>query len=633
MTVHRHWVSALVFGLSVAFVIGLGTWRIRHGLRGNQSLGSRYRKSEFRIPMRDGVRLFTAVYAPRDTSRSYPLLITRTPFGVAPYGADAYPDRLGPAEGFERAGYIFVVQDARGRYQSEGQFVDMRPHIDRPGPGDTDESTDMSDTIDWLLNHVAGHNGNVGVWGMSYAGFYASASIIDSHPAIKAASPQAPVTDLFRGDDAYHNGTFMLAPQFLLYSTFFRQRPDGPDLPGRFVPFDYGTNDAAQFFLRQGPGLRDIAQAIHNPIFDTNIAHNTDDDYWRSRDISQHLSHVRCAVLNVAGWFDAEDLAGPFRTYRAIEERNPGIVNVLVVGPWEHGAWMRLRASTSAHVQFETATYFREHIELPFFEAHLKGGADMHVPEATVFETGTNEWREYASWPPTSAQQQTLYLHAGGTLSFDRPQAEEMAYDEYESDPLHPVPYVPIATTDLVERYMFGDQSFGVGRPDVLTYMSEPLSADLTVVGPVSPRLHVSSSGSDADFDVKLIDVFPGKARVVTNPLPDDVPTNAPAGYAQLVRGEPMRARFRDSWSSPTPLDPNRVTTLNFDMPDINHTFKRGHRMMVQIQSSWFPLTDLNPQTFVALDRASRHDFVVATQRVYHTPVAPSGVVLLIESR
>jgi uncharacterized protein len=627
------WRVTLIVGLAVALVIGAGAWRVRQRRSGDRDLETRYTKSEFRIPMRDGVRLFTALYAPKDTSQPYPFLITRTPFGAGPYGVDQYPDRLGPGEGFDRAGYIFVVQDARGRYQSEGRFVDVRPHIDRPSPGETDERSDMYDTIEWLLHHVGGHNGNVGVWGMSYAGFYASASIIDSHPAIKAASPQAPITDLFRGDDAYHNGAFMLAAQFLLYSTFFRLRAGGPDLPGRFTPFEYGIGDAAQFFLQRGPALRDIAQTIHNPMFDTNIGHNTYDDYWRSRDISRHLNNVRCAVLNVAGWFDAEDLTGPFRTYRAIEARNPGIVNVLVAGPWEHGAWMQLRAGTPTRLQFDAATYYQTHIVLPFFEAYLKGKADGRLPEATVFETGTNQWRQYPSWPPATARLETLYLHAHGTLSFDAPHSDESAYDEYVSDPFHPVPYLPVATTEFVERYMFGDQSFAAARADVLTYVTEPLRADVTVVGPVSPRVHVSSSGSDADFDVKLIDVFPGERRAATNPLPEDVPTNSPAGYAQLVRGEPMRARFRDSWSSPVPLEPNRVTALDFDMPDVNHTFRRGHRMMVQIHSSWFPLIDLNPQTFVPLDRATRRDFTAATQRVYHTPAHPSGIRLLIQSR
>jgi putative CocE/NonD family hydrolase len=607
-----------------------GAWGSPQDRRPDSGIEARYTKREFRIPMRDGVRLYTAVYGPKDTSRDYPFLITRTPFGAAPYGANAYPGHLGPTDAFDRAGYIFVLQDARGRFQSEGQFVDVRPHIDHPRPGQTDESTDMFDTVEWLLHNVPGNNGRVGVWGISYAGFYTSASIIDSHPAIKAASPQASVTDLFRGDDAYHNGAFMLAAQFLLYSSFFRVRPDGPDFPGAFTPFDYGVEDAGRFFLRRGPALKDIAATIRNPIFDNNIAHGTYDEYWKSRDISQHLNNVRCAVLNVAGLFDAEDLAGPFRTYHAIEERNPGIVNVLVAGPWEHGAWNRVQADSPERLQFEAAQYYRERIVFPFFEHYLKGNGDLRLPEATVFETGTNRWREYDSWPPAGTQSTSLYLHAGGRLSFEPPASGEPHYDAYGSDPFQPVPYVPNATTELVEKYMFGDQSFAAARPDVLTYVSDPLPSDLTVAGPVSPRLHVSSTGTDADFDVKLIDLFPGERRDGSNPLPDDVPTDGPPGYAQLVRGEPMRARFRSSMSSPAPLRPNEITAVSFDMPDVNHTFRRGHRIMVQIQSSWFPLTDVNPQSFVRIGEATRADFVKATERVFHTPSAPSRIEIKV---
>lgn len=624
----------LIFILMVAIlVVGWFLWPRHTG----SSLRAHYTKYEYRIPMRDGVRLYTAVYLPKDTSHSYPFLIMRTPFGATPYGADHYPARLGPADAFDRAGYIFVVQDVRGRYQSEGQFVDARPHIENPSAGQTDESTDMHDTVEWLLKNVQPNNGNVGIWGMSYPGFYVSASIVDSHPAIKAASPEAPVTDLYRGDDAYHNGAFMLAAQFLLYSSFFRDRSDGPEFPpSDFKVFDYaGSDDAYKFFLQHGPDLKDIAATIHNPIFDTNIAHNTYDDYWQSRDISRHLRDVHCAVLNVAGWFDAEDLAGPLRTYRAIEERNPGIENVLVVGPWEHGAWIRTSAHSPEQSEFEAAQYYREKIAFPFFEHYLKGAADPKLPEASVFETGTNAWRQYDSWPPKNAQAKTLYLHANGKLSFDSPAGAETAYDEYVSDPANPVPYIPYATTELVEKYIFGDQYFASQRRDVLTYVSDPLPADITVVGPVSPRLQVSSSGTDSDFDVKLIDVFPGQHAAsarndASGSVDIPVPSDKTSGYEELVRGEPMRAKFRGSFSDPKPLTPNQVTPVAFTMPDINHTFRRGHRIMVQIQSSWFPLTDLNPQTFVNSAEAKPSDFVKATERVYHTARAASAIAISV---
>ena len=625
----------LIFIMTAAILVVLG-WRLWPP-RTAPYLRANYTKYEYRVPMRDGVRLYTAVYVPNDTSHFYPFLIMRTPFGSTPYGADRYPAHLGPADSFARAGYIFVQQDVRGRYQSEGQFVDARPHIDNPSPGQTDESTDMHDTVDWLLKNVQPNNGNVGIWGMSYPGFYVSASIINSHPAIKAASPEAPVTDLYRGDDAYHNGAFMLAAQFFLYSSFFHDRPDGPEFPPKdFTVFDYaGTDDAYKFFLQHGPDLKDIAATIHNPIFDTNITHNTNDSYWHSRDISQHLRNIHCAVLNVGGWFDAEDLAGPLRTYHAVEESNPGIDNVLVVGPWEHGAWIRTSADSPEHLEFDAAQYYREKIALPFFEHYLKGGADPKLPKATVFETGTNAWRHYDSWPPRNAQPKTLYLHASGKLSFDPPAAGETAYDEYVSDPAHPVPYIPYATTDLVEKYIFGDQYFASQRQDVLTYVSDPLQQDITVVGPVSPHLHVSSSGTDSDFDVKLIDVFPGPhsaSAAKDAPGTDDipVPSDKTSGYEQLVRGEPMRAKFRDSLSDPKPLTPHQVTAVAFTMPDINHTFRRGHRIMVQIQSSWFPLTDLNPQTFINPAQARPSDFTKATERIYHTPQSPSSIAITV---
>jgi predicted acyl esterase len=597
-----------------------------------------YAKHEYRIPMRDGVALFTSVYTPTDTSRAYPFLINRTPYGIAPYGPDRFPPRLGPAENFDRAGYIFVFQDVRGRNQSEGDFVDMRPHADDKAPGHTDESTDTYDTVDWLLTHVPGNNGKAGIWGMSYPGFYAAASIIDSHPAIKAASPQAPSANLFAGDDAYHGGAFMLTAQFQVYSTFFKPRGTGPEFPADpWVPFDFKTDDGYRYFLTHGPGLAPIAASIGNPFFDDHVTHSTLDDYWRARDITAHLTGIRCAVLNVAGWFDAEDLAGPFRTYHAIERHNPGITNVLVVGPWAHGDWVRRRGADSHDVQSISATFYRERIVFPFFERFLKGAGGSTPVEATVFETGTNMWREYPSWPPPNLKTTTIYLRAQGKLSFAPPKAGERAYDEYVSDPAHPVPYVPYPATFLASEFMYGDQRFASTRPDVLTYVSEPLESDVTVAGPVTPRLHVSTSGTDADFDVKLIDVFPGHAVSAPHPAApqEDLPaaSGKTAGYQQLVRGEPMRARFRNSWSRPEAMRRGEVTPLTFEMPDVNHTFRRGHRIMVQIQSSWFPLTDLNPQTFVDTARAVPSDFVKATERVYHTPQAASGIVLGILPR
>jgi putative CocE/NonD family hydrolase len=579
--------------------------------------------------MRDGVKLFTQVYIPKDAvngSGPYPFLVARTPFGASPYGEQHYRQQLGPSEAFDRSGCIFVFQDVRGRFQSEGTFVDMRPsHIEDAAavaPGQTDESTDTHDSIDWLLKNIPGNNGSVGVWGISYQGFYAAASIIDSHPAIKAASPEAPMTDLFRGDDAYHNGAFMLAEQFLLFSNYFWLRPNGPDVPpanlGR--AFDYGTADGYAFFLQKhGPDLASFKALIHNPLFDQNVEHNTYDEYWRARNNAQYLKNVRCPVLVVGGWFDAEDLAGTFRTFDAISQQNPTIPTTLVMGPWTHGEWMRGQAKTLGPMDFQasTAAYFREQIAFSFFEHYLKGGPQAELPKALVFQTGTNRWLTESAWPPGSAVRKSLFLHANRKLSFDAPAKDEQPYDEYVSDPKAPVPYLEHAPADLASEYMYGDQRFAAARHDVLTYISEPLQEDLTILGPVSPHLQVSTTGTDSDFDVKLIDVYPERGSF--------------PGYQQLVRGEPMRAKFRNSWSQPEAMTPAQITALNFEMPDIDHTFLRGHRVMVQIQSSWFPLTDLNPQAFVDAARATAADFVKATERIYHTPQAASEIRILVQ--
>jgi putative CocE/NonD family hydrolase len=593
-------------------------WRIVLSRSSSAFVRAHYTKREVRIPMRDGVTLFTQVYAPKDTPQPHPILIMRTPFGVEPYGADEYRRQLGPSAAFDRAGYIFVFQDVRGRYQSEGNFVDMRPHIDHPSPTDTDESTDMHDTVDWLLKNVSGNNGRVGIWGISYPGFYAAASIIDSHPAIKAASPEAPMTNLFAGDDAYHNGAFMLAAQFQIYANYFRPRPDGPEFPSPTLGhwFDYQTSDGYAFFLNHGPSLQRIGALIHNPLFDENARHTTNDDYWRARDISQHLHGIHCPVLNVGGWFDAEDLAGTFRTWRAIGQLNPGLENLLVMGPWMHGAWTRSDVTSLGplHMNANTEAFFRDQIAFPFFEHYLKDKPSADLPEAWMYETGSNRWMRYTEWPPKNAAEKTLYLHANRKLSFDAPSEADPAFDEYVSDPHQPVPYLEHPPTEVGEEYMYGDQRFASKRPDVLTYTSETLTEDITIAGPVSPRLQVSTTGTDSDFDVKLIDVYP-----------DSGPT---PGYQLLVRGEPMRAKFRNSFSAPEPMTPNQITPLNFEMPDVNHTFLRGHRIMVQVQSSWFPLTDLNPQRFVDTATAQPADFVKATQRVYHGRETASGIVI-----
>jgi len=594
-----------------------------------------YTKYEFRIPMRDGKLLFTAVYVPKDFSRSYPFLVTRTPYSVAPYGVDQYRKTLGPSDEFQRAGYIFVFQDVRGRNMSEGAFLEMRPHIDnKKSKDDVDDSSDMYDTVEWLLKNVPNNNGKVGIWGISYPGFYTSASIIDSHPAIKAASPEAPMTDLFMGDDAYHGGAFMLAANFGFY-TFFRPQA-GPTVPPKnFRGFDYGTADGYDFFLRMG-ALSD-AKAVYfkdpNWLWDDQVAHDTYDDYWKARNLAPHMKNIHCAVLTVGGWFDAEDLQGPFSTYAAIGRNNPGIFNGIVVGPWVHGGWARYDGNHLGSVGFasNTGQYFRRQILFPFFEQYLKGEGDAKLPVAYVFETGTNTWREYSSWPPANVESKTLYFRENGGLSFERPADAVGAADEYVSDPNKPVPFVGYPTTDVPQEYMVADQRFASSRSDVLVYRTEPLEHDVTIVGSLSPKLFVSTSGTDSDWIVKLIDVYP-------EDYPDDVPPNtaAPtdvpppsvkmAGYEQLIRGEPIRGKFRKSFERPEALAPGKVEEVDFTMPDVNHTFRRGHRIMVQVQSSWFPLVDRNPQVFENIPDAKPADFQKATERVYRSGVQASGI-------
>jgi putative CocE/NonD family hydrolase len=595
-----------------------------------------YTKYEFRIPTRDSKKLFTSVYVPKDSSQAYPFLMDRTPYSVAPYGVDQYKKHLGPSDEFEKSGYIFVYQDVRGRYMSEGTFVEMHPHIDdKKSSTDVDDSSDTYDTIEYLLKHVPNNNGKVGIWGISYPGFYTSASIIDSHPAIKAASPQAPMTDLFLGDDAYHNGAFMLAANFGFY-TFFKPFAQPAPPPKEFSFFDFGTPDGYEFYLRAGSLAKMNQTYLHdsNPLYTDQMTHDVYDDYWKARDLSRHMKKVHCAVMTVGGWFDAEDLSGPFKTFHAIGHDNADTPNSLVVGPWVHGGWASTDGDHLGDIQFgaKTSEYFRANIQFPFFEEYLKGKPGQ-LPKAYVFETGTNVWRKYDAWPPAQVQAKNLYLHAGGKLSFDPP-AENEGADEYVSDPSHPVGYINYPATSVPQRYMDDDQRFASERPDVLTYISEPLDEDVTISGPVSPKLSVSSSGTDSDFDVKLIDVYP-------EDYPDPENTNitkrivgaAPlrmGGYEEMIRGEPMRAKFRSSWEKPEALTPGKTTEVNFTMPDINHTFRRGHRIMVQVQSSWFPLTDLNPQTFVDIPNAKPGDFQKATEKVFHQRGAESRVEVMV---
>lgn len=568
-----------------------------------------YVRQDIMVPMRDSVRLRTIVFTPRDTAVTYPILLTRTP-----YGADSYFHPVGPADTFARAGYIFAFQDVRGKYLSEGRFIDVPP-----ARGTIDESTDAYDAIDWLTKHLPHNNGRVGVYGISYLGYYSTMALLSRHPALKAVSPQAPVTDWFTGDDFHHNGAFFLNDAFDFESDFgvFRPAPTNARSSGlaRSKPDEY------RFFLEDvGPIANVNDRYFHHAVafWDSIVAHPTDDAFWKARTPIPHLRDVSAAVLVVGGWFDAEDLWGTLAVHRALAAAQPNGFHRLVMGPWFHAGWFLTDGHDFVDLRFpaKTADEYHERVELPFFEHFLKDKGDLPPFEAFVYETGANEWRMFDSWPPRDASTQTLYLgperHLGST-----PPAVGAPYDEYVSDPAHPVPYIGTIETERRPDYMAADQRFAAERPDVLVYQTEPLAQDLTIAGPITAHLFVSTSGTDADWVVKLIDVYP-----------DDI---AHLGsYQQLVRAEVMRGKFRESLERPVPFTPGRVTPLTYTLPDAFHQFKHGHRVMVQIQSSWFPLVDRNPQRFVDIYTATAADFQRATMRVYHESTTPSRIDLTV---
>jgi putative CocE/NonD family hydrolase len=583
-----------------------------------------YTKYEHLIPMRDGVKLFTRVYVPKDDSHSWPIILTRTPYALKPYGTDNYTDPVGSFKTLAHDLFILVTQDVRGRYASEGKYVHVRPFNPHKGQKDSDESTDAYDTIDWLVKHVPNNNGNVGMFGISYPGFYTSMGMIDSHPALKAASPQAPIADWFIGDDLHHNGAFFLSQNFNFFYVF-AQRAEDPrheDLK----PFNFRTPDGYDFFLRMGPleNSDKVLMKGRSPEWTEFLEHPTYDAFWQARNIRPHLKNVHCAVMTVGGWYDGEDLFGALETYRWTEKQNRGITNGLVMGPWAHGDWGRKDGNKLGDINFhaKTSEYYREKIELPFFRRFLKGDTNYVPAEATVFETGTDQWRRFDVWPPGNAAPRRLYFHSGGVLDFNPAADDPNAFDEYVSDPAKPVPFTLETTTDYPRSYPVHDQRFTASRPDVLVYETESLADDLTLAGPLKATLYVSTSGTDSDWVVKVIDVYAGD-------YPDPNPNPAyirMGGYQQLVRGDVFRGKFRNSFEKPEPFEPGKVTKIEFTMPDVFHTFRRDHRVMVQVQSTWFPLIDRNPQTFVNIHTAKPEDFKKATQRVYRGANAASAI-------
>jgi uncharacterized protein len=567
-----------------------------------------YFKQDYYIPMRDGVRLFTSVYSPRDTNREYAIMMIRTPYSIKPYGVTNYPASLRPSEAFARHGFIFVYQDVRGRNQSEGFYIDMPGHkLHFSGPKDTDETTDAADSINWLVQHIPNNNGRVGLWGISYPGFYAAQAMIDASPYLQADSPQAPMGDEGSGDDIYHNGAFFLAANFGFYSGFW---PRGVNPPR----FNAGTPDDYDFFLRMGPlsTAQDLCFKHKNPYWDDILKHPNYDEFWSSRALGPVMTNLIAPVLVVGGWYDTEDLAGTFKLFQAIRGHGGAPAATLVMGPWAHTQWGHPGGDSLGNLQFgsRTCDYFEKNIQYPFFLQALEPDPTNAVPMpvAWLFETGKNEWRQFDSWPPAKAVRRSLYLSADGKVSFEPPSGRQK-FDEYVSDPAKPVPVTSEIGDGMPGDYMTRDQRFAARRPDVLVYESEPLKEDMIVAGPITPVLRVSTSGTDSDFIVKLIDVYPDNT-------PDSKGVHF-GGYQQMVRGEPFRGKFRNGLNDPQPFKPGKPAKIEFVMPDVLHDFRQGHRIMVQIQSSWFPMVDLNPQRFENIPTAKASDFQRATERVY----------------
>jgi putative CocE/NonD family hydrolase len=580
--------------------------------------------------MRDGVKLFTAVYAPRDTSIDYPIILNRTPYSVAPYGENNYRSVLGPSDFFTEEGYIFVYQDVRGAFMSEGTFVEMRPYIEsKKDKNDIDESSDTFDTIDWLIKNVAHNNGKAGIFGISYPGFYAAMGIIDAHPALKASSPQAPIANWFVDDDFHRNGAFWLPHAFWFYTGFGIPRPQPLNHWQKDV-FTTDNPDGYDFFLKMGSFSNTTEKLFEHkiPFWDTMMAHPDYDYFWQARNSLPHFNNIKPAVMVVGGWFDEEDLYGALNTYKSIESKNSDNQNTLVMGPWFHGGWAGSSGDRLGDISFgsKTSKYYQKNIELPFFNYYLKGKGKLKRPEAYVFETGANEWKQFNEWPPKNTQQRELYFNNNGSLTFNPSAENNKQYDEYVSDPAHPVPYTQSITQNMLREYMDEDQRFASQRSDVLTYETEPLNEDVTIAGPIEANLFVSTSGTDADWVVKLIDVFPDSIKYVS---PNDSKA-VMGGYQMMVRGDIMRGKYRNSYSNPEPFVPGKITNVNLKLQDVLHTFKKGHRIMVQVQSSWFPLADRNPQKFENIYFAKDSDFQKATQRVYFSKEFPSNIKVLI---
>jgi len=592
-----------------------------------------YYKIERMLPMRDGINLFTAFYIPKDSSVKHPILLNRTPYTCSPYGEDKFNARIYETYwlNYLKEGYIIAIQDVRGKWMSEGEFVDVRPFNPNKKGKEIDEASDTYDAIEWMVNNLPANNKRVGCFGISYPGFYATMAALSGHPALKAVSPQAPVTDWYQGDDFHHNGAFMLMDGFGFYSGFGKPRPK----PTTVIPqgFRIPSQDNYDFYLKTG-ALKNFTKIMGDSIaFWTDLMnHPNYDAWWEARNARNFVTNIKPAMLVVGGTFDAEDCFGAWSLYKAIEEKSKNTDNRVVMGPWFHGGWGgRSDGTYLGNVRFgkRTSQFYQRNIEIPFFNFYLKLKGTVHdIAEATVFFTGENEWRRFNEWPLKNLEYKDLFIGSNGKLSFERSVSNNSA-SEYISDPAHPVPYTEDVGLGRTREYMIDDQRFASRRTDVLTFSTGVLTEDITLAGPLVADLVTAISTTDADFVVKLIDVFPDEYKYDETEFGKGNGLNYPmGGYQMLVRGEIMRGRYRNSFAAPEAFTPGKITQVKYTLPDVAHTFKKGHKLMIQIQSSWFPLADRNPQKFVDIYKADDSDFQKATINIYHDAVNASKIIL-----
>ena len=590
---------------------------VQASAQNSEDTASVFTKTDAMIPMRDGARLHTVIFVPREAQGPLPILLERTPYG-------ARDDEKSLRERYWHLiadGYIFAFQDIRGRFKSEGQFVMQRQVRDRNDPKAIDESTDAYDTIQWLLENVKGHNGRAGILGISYGGWLTTMALLDPHPALKAASEQASPADMFLGDDFHHNGAFRLSYGFEYAALLETSKETNTN-------FQFDRADTYQWYLSLGALSNADEKYFHGklPTWNDFVNHPNYDQFWQKQAFAPYIGAPKVPNLNVAGWWDQEDFYGPVKIYELFEKNDPSHLNYLVAGPWNHGGWARMDGDKLGAISFDSATskYFRTHIEAPWFAYWLKDKGTRDFPEALVFQTGSNQWEKYKSWPPRDARDRNLYFRGAGSLSFDPPAEEGELFDSYVSDPAHPVPYRhrPISPTypgGGWPAWLVEDQRFLDNRPDVLTWQTEPLKDDLKIAGDIAAELYASTTGTDSDWIVKLIDVYPEFN-------PED---RALDGYELMIADEILRGRFRESFERPQAVAANQVTPYHIDLHTNDHAFLKGHRIMVQVQSTWFPLYDRNPQTYVQnIFQARASDFKEATQKIFRSHGSPSHVVL-----